>query len=344
MKKLFIALMMGLSLIVLDASAATKTCDKDGQYVKGAGKNATCEFCPEGYYCPDGKNKKKCPAGSFCPGYGKGASGIGWAIHPADPTRPYPCEGNTYSSAGQSSCSKKCDGANQIVNSNHTGCTTCSSKLKPNTTRLQFFANTDHTACIPRCSEGQYAKGTDKKKDCLPCEDGYYCPDGVNRKKCPAGSFCKKDEHLRIVPAGGAGATKPYPCTGNTYSSAGQASCSKKCDGANQIVNPNHTGCKNCTAKQQPNADHTACESKCTAGQYVKGTGKNKTCVTCEAGYYCPDGKNHQKCSAGTYAGSGATTCQTCAGNTYSAAGATSCKACPKGKKASPDHTKCVKA
>ena len=37
MKKLCIALMMGLSLVVLDASAATKTCDKDGQYVKGAG-------------------------------------------------------------------------------------------------------------------------------------------------------------------------------------------------------------------------------------------------------------------------------------------------------------------
>ena len=205
------------------------------------------------------------------------------------------------------------------------------------------------------CFEGQYLKGTGKNKTCTPCEAGYYCPDGKNRKKCPAGSYCPKSSvsvsrtglTAGIVGAGavaGIVGAKPLPCTGNTYSAAGQASCSKKCDGTNQIVNPNHTGCKNCTAKQQPNADHTACENKCTAGQYVKGTGKNKTCVTCEAGYYCPDGKNHQKCSAGTYAGSGATTCQTCAGNTYSAAGATSCKACPSGKKANKSHTQCVKA
>ena len=209
------------------------------------------------------------------------------------------------------------------------------------------------------CFEGQYLKGTGKNKTCQPCEAGYYCPDGKNRKKCPAGSYCPKSSvsvsrtGLTTMAAGGIVAAgvvvgiagvKPLPCTGNTYSAAGQASCSKKCDGTNQIVNSNHTGCTKCPSKQQPNADHTACENRCTAGEYVKGTGKNKTCVACEAGYYCPDGKKRQKCPAGTYAESGASSCQKCSRDTYSSAGAKSCKACPKGKKANADHTKCVKA
>ena len=262
MKKLCIALMMGLSLVVLDASAATKTCDKDGQYVKGAGKTATCEFCPDGYYCPDKKNKKKCPAGSFCPGHGKKyvtrETGDGkwvWqaSIGVSDGTKSYPCEGNKYSTAGQASC-KRCDGANQIVNSNHTGCIKCSAKQQP---------NADHTACekiestnVDECQKGQYVKGVGKNKICPECEDGYYCPDGKKRQKCPAGSYCRRG--LSIFRKGNAGAIKPTPCTGNTYSTPGQSNC-KKCDGANQIVNSNHTGCKNCPAKQQPNADHTQC-------------------------------------------------------------------------------------
>ena len=225
-------IVMGLSFIVMDASAATKMCEKDGYYVKGSSKSDTCEACPAGYYCPDKKNKKKCPAGSYCPGLG-GVIGKGGAIIGVADGKivgyeesysggviPIPCEGNTYSAAGQSKCSGKCDGEKQIVNSKHTGCVTCSPKQKP---------NEDHTACENRCNPGEYAKGTGKNKTCPSCGAGYYCPDGKNRTRCPAGSYCP------------ANAIQAIACTGDTYSTAGQSSC------------------KTCPKGKKPNANHTKC-------------------------------------------------------------------------------------
>ena len=308
-------IMMGLTFVSLDVSAASEPCKKDGQYIKGSGKKATCESCPGGFYCPDRKNKKKCPAGSFCP---------------AGSVSPKVCEGNTHSSAGQSSCSEKCDGANQIVNSKHTGCTNCSSKLKP---------NDDHTACVEKCEDGEYVKN----KKCEPCEAGHYCPDKKNRKTCPAGSFCP------------ARSVSPQVCEGNTFSSAGQSSCSGKCDGTNQIVNSKHTGCTSCSSKLKPNDDHTACVVKCEDGEYVK----NKKCEPCEAGYYCPDKKNRKICPAGSSCLARSVSPQACEGNTYSATGKSSCSkkcdganqivnskhtgctSCPSKQKPNEKHTAC---
>ena len=92
------------------------------------------------------------------------------------------------------------------------------------------------------------------------------------------------------------------------------------------------------TSTETPSNSATQPGKNCAKGLYLS-SGK---CKKCPSGYAC----NHDiatKCPAGTYARLGID-CPKCVDNTYSAAGAVSCKACSKGKKANPDHTKCVKA
>ena len=196
---------------------------------------AAAAKCNPGQYF-NNKSCRPCPAGKYCPDGKSSKPCPAGSYCPAGAVLPIACTGNTYSTASQASC-KVCTGAKQIVNAKHTGCATCPAKQEP---------NEEHTACVDRCGPGQYFSN----KTCKVCEIGKYCPDGKSPKPCPAGSFCP------------AGATAPQACTGNTYSTAGQASCNKACTGARQIINAKHTGCTNCPAKQKPNAEHTACVNK----------------------------------------------------------------------------------
>ena len=288
MKKLCIALMMGLSLVVLDASAAIKKTTK-------CPTNATCGdggkiiSCKAGYYKESDKACKKCPAHATCDGIG--------IQH---------CDSGYYRESENAKSCKRCPAGYKCGDDSSTG------------------IGTPHP-----CPARMYSKAG--STECQMCPAGTVSTIGsATCKKCPAGTFEKYG--IACV-----------PCSDDTYSAAGATVC-KTCP-KGKTSNANHTGClvgKNLnngsTSIKKPVNQATQPGRNCAIGLYLS-SGK---CKKCPSGYAC----NHDiatKCSAGSYARYGAQ-CELCTGDTYSAAGATSCKACPKGKKASADHTKCVKA
>ncbi len=346
-KSFFIKSLCGFSLLAtisLDASAAT-TC-KAGYYLKndkcvicpagqisteGAYKSCTtcpagqyekghklCISCEAGYYCVDGK-KNRCPAGSYCP---------------AESSKPTACTGNQYTRTSGQKTYKVCDGERQIVNEKHTGCITCPSDQEP---------NAEHTACIGKCTAGQYYTAG----KCKDCEAGYYCADGKKRTACSAGTYNSNTKSTSAAAC--------VACAGNQYTSSSGEKTYKLCDGERQIVNEKHTGCKTCPSDQEPNAEHTACVGKCTAGQYYTG-GK---CKDCNAGYYCVDGKKN-RCPAGSYCPAGSSEPTACTGNQYTSTSGqktyklcngerqivnekhTGCITCPSDQEPNAEHTACV--
>ena len=240
-----------------------------GQYFTSKG----CQACDAGYYCPVGnKDKTACPAGTANPNTGA-----------KDKSACVVCADNTYSAAHATSCSKKCDGKNQIVKADHTGCESCKAGFEP---------NEDHTECVVKCEVGQYYKITDTKKKtgkCVDCEAGYYCTNGKSKTACPKGTYNPSTKSTA--------ASACLACDANKYTNTtGQKVCSV-CSGSNQIVKTDHTGCESCKTGYKANSAHTACETKCSAGQWWD-TEKNK-CTACSGNYYCPDGLEHKTCPKG---------------------------------------------
>ena len=288
---------VGLALFATDGMAATKTAEPKNSVSCPGGKylkHKACVDCDPGHYCPDGKSKKICPVGSYCT---------------ANSPQPTACTGNQYTKQAGQAAPRVCTGANQIVNANHTGCITCSSKQEP---------NEDHTACVNRCEPKQYATGVGKKRTCSACTAGHYCPDGKSKKICPVGSYCPENS------------AQPTACTGNQYTTQAGQAAPKVCTGANQAVNANHTRCTTCASKQEPNEDHTACVNRCQAGTYAKSLRGERTCPACEDGYYCPDGRNHKRCANGSIPNANKTGCQVCANGTYEK-DFKACEKCPEG-------------
>ena len=216
-----------------------------GEYAKGK----ECPKCEEGYYCPDGKGRRNCkngftskvgatqenqckvcnagtyeisgkcidcPAGSYCKDGVKKTCSKGFFC-PAKSGTATQCPGNTYNTAnGQSSCNKKCDGDREIVNADHTGCTTCKNDEVPNST---------HTAC-ENCRAGFYPDG----KVCSKCPAGYSCPDGKKRVKCGVGSVASADQKsCQVCPAGQyEDSNECKACPAGSYCKAGKkTTCSK---------------------------------------------------------------------------------------------------------------------
>ena len=123
--------------------------------------------------------------------------------------------------------------------------------------KVQFYAE--------RCEVGEYV---DAKGYCVSCDTGFFCPDGISKQLCDAGTF-----------SGTRGAkTSCTSCAAGKFQSGrGQTKCDACPDGEYS------SGTKN-----------TQCSS-CQAGRYGSGANlrTSATCTgPCAAGYFCPSGSS----------------------------------------------------
>ena len=126
--------------------------------------------------------------------------------------------------------------------------------------KVQFYAN--------QCEIGEYV---DAKGYCVSCDQGFFCPDGVSKALCDAGTF-----------ASGRGATTSCAtCPAGTYQPGrGQSECLPCPDG-----------------EYSSGTSNSKC-SLCREGYYGKGNAArtSDTCTgKCTQGYYCPKGSSSAK-------------------------------------------------
>jgi len=124
----------------------------------------------------------------------------------------------------------------------------------------EFYAN--------QCEIGEYV---DAKGYCVSCDQGFFCPDGVSKALCDAGTF-----------ASGRGATTSCAtCPAGTYQPGrGQSECLPCPDG-----------------EYSSGTSNSKC-SLCREGYYGKGNAArtSDTCTgKCTQGYYCPKGSSSAK-------------------------------------------------
>ena len=132
------------------------------------------------------------------------------------------------------------------------------------------------------CDAGTYnpKHGQFKEEHCLPCEEGFYCPQGsYEMVTCPLGYFC------------GPGAPVPVPCPVGTFG-----------ENLNLV---SEEQCTDCTKGQFCNAvGLLQPRGPCDPGYVCEtGTATSRPDSVCPAGSYCPSGTyDPWACPAGTFA------------------------------------------
>ena len=287
-----------------------------GNYVKSSngtycynpdtGTSSDKTICPAGTYYNGNKKCVSCEAGYTCPQTqivyeNNSAAGLGRTICGSGTyclggnLSPTKCEAGTYCPEGSSS-PKKCP-ANAMCPEG-TSTFTCNKADG-------YVMNSTKTGCVKTgtgpipgkttCKAGTYYDGSNS---CLPCTSGFYCPGGIfshqtgdingsGRKTCPANATCPANSFT-------------FDCIGN------------------YIKNSNGTYCYN------PDTGTSSDKTICPAGTYYNG---NKKCVSCEAGYTCP--QTQIVYSNDNNAGSGRTLC---ANGTYCLGGTSNPERCPSDK------------
>ena len=275
--------------------------------------------CTQGHYCPVGASSPiACPAGTFtdltnaaavtdCSACTAGFAceeGTGGTVKeklncaaghycPAGTSNPYanPCPAGTYSANTDNSVSSNC-----------TACT------------AGYYCEEGTTAVILECPTGHYCIAGTQTATQYPCPAGTYnhitkLTASSECFTCPAGQYCV------------AGSVTPTPCPVGTYTNSTGYEAA--------YDNSTVKGCEPCPDGIICDTPGTSLASatECGTGRYsYAGT---TTCLTCEAGHYCPDtstsGTNHDNtyiCPAGYLCPAGMTVDPTTAGDTYR---------CPKG-------------
>ena len=129
----------------------------NGSYTLNQAQATTCNTCPQGYYCPDGKIIQ-CSAGTYAP---QGS------------TNCLPCATGTTSNAGAASCFSCAQGCNSCQAS-ASNCLTC---------KAGYYKN--GSSCTI-CPAGYYCSGGSTGKTICPAN--HYCPQGSSSAKaCPSG-------------------------------------------------------------------------------------------------------------------------------------------------------------
>lgn len=160
------------------------------------------------------------------------------------------------------------------------------------------------------CPAGLYNPNLSKTSltDCLPCENGSYCPQGSEMlTPCPRGFFCPSRT--------GSGTT--FSCPSGTYSGNEGLKNSTEC-----ITCPEGAYCPAGTASRpsiepikcpagtynpDTNAGHRLNCKPCDAGRSCPVSGLNSSRDSCQEGHYCPPGtivSNQFPCPPGTYTNS----------------------------------------
>ena len=303
----------------LEGSTTKSACTSCGAGTYGSG--GRCIDCQQGYYCPGGKNRQACPAGTYNPETGK--TGIEACL---------PCEEGTWHTLTARTAATQC-----------TACPAgkyCEKGQEPQLCPEGSYCPAGSKAPT-KCEPGTYQDKTGQSS-CKKCPIGSYCAGGSEKESCPVGSYCP------------AGSKAPTKCEPGTYQDkTGQSSC-KKCAAGTYNPNSGSTGieaCEACPADTYNNAQGAAACISCDEGFYSPegsttksactsceaGTyGSGGRCIDCQQGYYCPGGKNRQACSAGTYnpetGKTGIEACLPCEEGTYApSTHSTECKECQEG-------------
>jgi predicted outer membrane repeat protein len=274
-----------------------------------------CGKCPPGMVSTDGVGCSLCPGGSIpallqdscvtCSQFEYSDDGLRCKQCPAglrpviDLTGCELCPFGRYSDDG-SGC-KEC-GPGYEVNLNQTNCTLCASAGQ--------YSN-NGKMCMS-CGVGTVAM--QNRSGCAPCSAGTYSVDGKACLVCPP----------RHRPNAIIRATGCDPCPLTEYGTSGMI-CAQ-CPPGRQL-NPDRTGCNNCTANGKVSADGVSCRP-CGPGHEPM---PNRTgCLLCPVGRMSRDGVNCTTCRGGYEPNARRTDCNPCQG-AYSSDGSR-CRSCDAGK------------
>eukprot|EP00762_Andalucia_godoyi_P006917 ANDGO_08315.mRNA.1 Reticulocyte-binding protein 2 homolog a len=293
--------------------------------------------CTAGWYCPAGQAVATpsafiCPPGHYCP---TGSS------------LPIGCAPSLYQSS-----------------SNAVSCQTCTAgyycsgnSSVPITCPLRFYcpAGTADPVVCPSGTVGN-TTGLSSASGCFPCPSGKYCTDGQVTGDCAAGYICYfgnsqpnppyvvGDSRGSLCPKGHyclQGAQYPTQCTGNTVNAGVGGTTSSVCG-------PCPAGYI-CTAGDpvpSPCSPGYYCQFSspvyaCPVGTYnpVSGATNSTWCLSCPAGYYCPNNASvtyvNYPCPPGQYCPMGSSVPVLCPQGTNrtdeNGMNVTSCGACPAG-------------
>ena len=232
--------------------------------------------CPAGYYCPEGSGAPTpCPGGQYCqfPGFNMptGNCSAGYVCHakaisatPVDGMTGEPCPAGFYCPNGS---------AHAIP---------C-----PTGTYSSGLYNQETTDC-DLCDPGKYCGGYNLTSPSGNCSAGYFCPEGSDTKSpsqyiCPVGHFCVS------------GSRQPQRCPSGFYQDeANKDACNVCplgffCDNRIRVVSLNTSVCP--PGYYCPLGTKYFLDNPCPPGTYgnVSGLYAAEQCVSCDAGYLCPE-------------------------------------------------------
>ena len=295
-------------------------------FVGGATDESQCAGCPAGMWCQPGVSEPiSCPVGFYCEAN----------------SQPKPCPASTF--------------RNEVGARNEGDCASCDAGFYCTNLGMK---DQENFQCKPgfycpggdnlpiKCPEGTYRNETGGKcgdrddcrrqsnwrnrldyetDGCLPCTEGYYCPEQSERGDvsndhglpCPPGANCPEGSTTRSEPCP-AGYYCPetsfyeeFPCYAGNYCSEGSANMTicefpyycppmtgdpLTCDLGSGAIESND--CRNRTTEE-------FCCQECPSGQY-RDDPLMSECENCPVGYYCPagtgaDGTRPIICPAGHY-------------------------------------------
>ena len=176
-----------------------------------------------------------------------------------------------------------------------------------------------------QCAPGSYPvtevrEGITVIIGCQTCPTGSYCPDGINKFDCPAGSFSSIT-----------GSTVCASCPAGSFSSTIGSTVCASCPAGSFSSTVGSTVCASCPAGSFSSVIGSTVCASCPAGTFSNTTGST-VCTSCPAGSFSNiiGSTACASCPAGSFSSTtGSTVCASCPAGTYSnTTGSTVCRSC----------------